>query len=127
MLEVHQAIDASARELATGLGDGDAEVALLPPGGRLSPAEREQVAALAAQAAAAEPALRKLVADACASAFFRVFNVLDATGDPGHYDGDWLPIELTMSDDGAAPQPMLHDEFTDTWWDWQRLGDAEDR
>ena len=100
MLEMHAAIARAGDELAAALARGDADLRLLPPGGHLSPAERERIAALAPQAAAAEDALRKLVSDACACALF----------------------DLSMPDDRPQWQPMLHDELTETWWDWDRLG-----
>jgi hypothetical protein len=65
-------------------------------------------------------ALEKLVADACASAFFHFFCLIDAAGDP-----ETVPAPVWMGAWITAPQddrdmPMLHDQFYELYWEYER-------
>lgn len=117
MLEVHQAIEDSAR-IATGslTPEGRPPHLAYPPNGGLSDEESVALSGLAENPHVVS-GLRKVIADAIATPFFRFLNLLDGTGDPLHLkDDDWPGFELVEAENG---QQMLHDYFFESYWAWR--------
>jgi hypothetical protein len=115
LVDVHRLIDKACTEAIEGL-DKQTELAY-PPGGpgttRLNTGEQQ---ALSVLSVTQKTALRKVMADAIASAFFGFFTVLDGVGDPHEWKGStWVGLDLDPAK-GAAYRPMLHDEFYETYW-----------
>ena len=115
-LEVHRTIEEAARDAVDALAPaGEPPVLSYPPSAGLSSEERAALAGLAATPETAS-GLRKLIADAIATTFFRFFNLLDGTGDPTYLDdGVWPPFELVESESGE----VLHDHFFESYWAWR--------
>lgn len=107
--------DAAVDTLERLLAGGDDPV--YPPNGGLTEEERSALPARPLTPIQRD-AFRKVLAEAAATAMFRVFAVIDAVGDPEGYDGLWLPVHL-CEPEGDEHQEMLHDEFFDAYWDWR--------
>jgi hypothetical protein len=117
MIALHKAIAESSDDCVAHLASSDLDGFLAyPPGESL---EADELAAVMSFLLS-EPALRglrKLIADATSAAFFRFFNIMDATGDPE--DGaeeTWLGVEL--AEPTLEYREMLHDKFFETYWDY---------
>ena len=86
----------------------------------LSRAEHDALTELSLTAEA-RAGLEKVIADAAAAAFFQFFCLIDGVGDPG--------LRTVHSWRGAAirepvedeDEPMLHDEFFDSYWHYREL------
>ena len=119
--EIHEAIAEATAQIIERLGREGGTTLSYPPGAELS---EEESAALTAHAISTDAAagLMKVAADAVAGSFFRFFAVLDAVGDPTHYDGEWLPKTIATApedEDGL----MLHDELFESYWSWRQHRD----
>ncbi len=70
-------------------------------------------------------AIKKLIADACAAAFFHVFALMDAVGDPQLSDvEEWLGIDMTPANpDTPESELPLHDELFDSYWRFKEIND----
>ena len=65
-------------------------------------------------------ALRKVFASSAASAFFEFFSIVDGVADPDSGTGPWTGVKIEdLSLDGEEQEPLLHDEFYATYWDWK--------
>jgi hypothetical protein len=118
LIVLHRAIkDAATRAADAVAGGGDPQISY-PPGHDLSEEEVRVVAELR-MSGTARSVVRKIVADAAASAAFRLFCVMDAVGDPedGRSDEIWHGAMLAEPDEDD--HPMLHDAFFDTYEDYQ--------
>jgi hypothetical protein len=138
LLEAHRCVDEAADEAvakiglqrrrpAPNAGDIDIEALLAyPPKDVLSP-EEEQALRSMDLSTVERSALTKLVADGCATAFFRFFNLIDATGDPvvkpphGTWSGAWL---TAPKDDRDCE--MLHDEFYKSYGTYEKVTGRRD-
>src|SRR5262245_11836454 len=123
LVESHRCVSEAAEDTVSKIGssrqrplpkDGDIDTELLlayPPNNVLS-AEEEQALRSMTLSAVERSALKKLVADGCATAFFHFFNLIDATGDPevrpprGAWLGAWVGAPKDDRD-----RDMLHDGF----------------
>lgn len=111
----HHSIDRAVSELAGKLVSRPIDSYLsYPPGGGLTESEIAALQHLQLSDAAAS-AFRKVIADACAAAFFRFFGVMDGVADPPRQDDEtWFgarfaPVEADTDD------RMLHDEFFESY------------
>ena len=70
-------------------------------------------------------AVKKLIADACATAFFHVLALMDAVGDPQLSEvEEWLGIDLTAATADTPESEMpLHDELFDSYWRFKEIND----
>ena len=115
MMEVHREIEDHARLAVNALtpsgrlGEMD-----YPPNGGMTNDERAALSGLAS-GPAIQSGLRKVVAASLGSFVFRLFNVIDGTGDPLNFPGDWGSFELVE----AEGKQMLHEHFFETYWDWR--------
>ena len=130
LLEAHRCVDGAAEAAVEKLGlqrrqptpkqgEVDPEALLVyPPNNVLSP-EEEQALRSMKLSTVQRSALKKLIADGCAIAFFDFFNLLDATADPEvkpptkSWLGAWLVAPKDHDD-----RDMLHDAFFDSYWDY---------
>jgi hypothetical protein len=68
-------------------------------------------------------ALRKLIADACGATLFHFFCLMDAVGDPHVVSCErWSGASFTELKEG----PMLHDDFGDARWEFERATERRD-
>src|SRR5712691_8885307 len=116
-VEIHRQIWKSADEAVSTIRDPRMGIGSLvyppKPDGFLTDEEVRILRQLAPSDIAAA-ALKRLIADACATAFFHVFALMDAVGSPGLAKVDaWVSIDLTVStpDTPQANSLMLHDEL----------------
>jgi hypothetical protein len=138
LLETHHCIETAAKETAAKigrkrkgkrsrkphpvLGDFDLEALLYyPPVTILTPGEEKALRSMKLSRVE-RSAMRKLVADGCASAFFRFFNLLDATGNPEVKPprGTWLGGCIVASKDSPYRE-MLHDTFYESYHEYSKL------
>lgn len=113
-VEANAAVEAAAVEALERLrGRGEP---FYPPNGGLTDEERDALPRL--DSAAAESAMRKVLADAAASAMFRVFCVIDGVGDPVAFDGAWAAYGIAEAEEDV---PFLHDGMLDAYWDWRDI------
>ena len=125
MIEMHRAIAESASHVISALERADAEAKVhYPPNAELSTHEREALRGLNLNPFALS-AIKKLVRDAAAYPTFHLFTLLDGVGDPPRlndgetlYEGVWKGLSLVPKEGGS--QPMLHDEFYDTYRTFDR-------
>jgi hypothetical protein len=127
LLESHRCVDDAAEETMMKIGaprrrplpkEGEIDTESLlvyPPNGVLSPEEEQALRAMKLSTVE-RSALKKLVADGCATAFFHFFNLIDATGDPevrpprGRWAGAWV-----VAPKGDRDRDMLHDGFLESY------------
>jgi len=123
MVEIHRAIKDATSRAVTLIGDrkiSEADISY-PPGAKLEPHEVVALHSLRCSEAA-RSAIEKVVADACAAAFFDTFCLMDAVGDPEMTSvRTWLGVDLTsgISDDPSFE--MLHDQFFETYWEYDKI------
>ena len=112
--EVHRAIAEASELCIEGIASsGESTEIVYPPGQTLSKDDRSALAQINSFADVS-PALGKLMAHACATAFFHVFSVMDGVVDPKDWSDDvWLGVGL--ADRSEHGEPMLHDEFLDSY------------
>jgi len=122
MLAANQQVEETAESSAKAIIKGTiADEISYPPNGGLSPDEIEVLKKIG-EIPNAEPALRKVIANSTATAFFDFFNILDGTGDPDHEVGAWTWATLLDHPQGEYDpyQFMLHDAFFDAYWAWRK-------
>ena len=125
LLEAHRCVDGAAEAAVEKLGlqrrqptpkqgEVDPEALLVyPPNNVLSP-EEEQALRSMKLSTVQRSALKKLIADGCAIAFFDFFNLLDATADPevkpppnrGLAHGSSLPRTMTIGTCSTTPSSI---------------------
>ena len=133
LLEAHRCVNSAAGEAVAKIGlprirptspagDFDPEALLAyPPTNGLSPEEDQAIRSMTLSTVD-RSALQKLIADACAAALFRLFNLIDATADPevkpqrGTWLGAWI---IAPKDDGD--REMLHDGFFESYEEYDEL------
>lgn len=134
LLEAHRCVDDASIEAVEKIGlqrrrpapsDGDIDPEALlayPPSNALTPDEEHALRAMSLSPIE-RAALRKLVADGCAAAFFHFFNLLDATGDPEVKPsrGGWLGAWIVAPKDDQDRE-MLHDGFYETYEEYEKVG-----
>lgn len=133
LLEAHRCVDEAAEEAIAKVGlqrrrpspkagDIDTEALLMyPPNDSLS-MEEEQALRAMKLSPVERSALQKLIAGGCADAFFRFFNLIDATGDPEVKppSGTWLGAWLVAPQDDRD-RDMLHDGFFDSYERYEKI------
>lgn len=129
-VEIHSEIwDSSARAIDLIRNTKTKENSLVyppRPDGFMTP---QEVLALRriAESDVACSAVKKLVADACAGAFFHMFALMDAVGDPQLAEvEEWFGIDMTRVDPDTAESRglMLHDELFDSYWRFKELSEG---
>ena len=131
MIEIHSAIAVSTSRLMSVLGNVDAEPEVhYPPNAELSIYEREALRSLKLNPFASS-AIEKLVRGAMSYPTFHLLSLLDGVADlpqvidgDSVYDGVWKGLSLVEREAGS--QPMLHDEFYQTFWDFDRSQSGTD-
>ena len=117
-MDVHRAIEESARKAASAVCDSRVDLNY-PPGVSLSSREESAIASVQGSPDL-ESALRKVIANAASSPLFRLFCLIDGVGDPADYEADWPCFVLSeLSDEEGSSDYMLHDEFFETYWKWK--------
>jgi hypothetical protein len=131
LIEVHRCIENAADEAVAKLGlrrsrpvpatgeiDPDALLAY-PPTNTLTGEEDHALRSMASSSVE-RSALKKLIADGCAAAFFHFFNLIDATGDPEVKPPEemWLGAWVVAPKDDRD-QDMLHDGFYQTYAEYE--------
>jgi len=115
LVESHRCLAAAVETAMARIGSQGQEPLLYPPNGAFSPEEQQALRSMK-QSPAERSALEKLIAEACAMAFFDFFNLIDGTSDPeldpppGTWVGAWLLAPLDDSD-----REMLHDAFYESY------------
>lgn len=117
VLEAHRIIQAAVDDMLNKLRAGVQEGSIAyPPGATISPREVKSLAAACGLEDEALAGIRALVTDACASALFQLFALLDGVADPEvSLTDEWLGADLVAIDDDEDRE-MLHDAFFETWW-----------
>ena len=71
----------------------------------------------------AEVALKKIIAEGVATAFFGLLNSIDGTDDPKKEFGEWKGVALIDRSfvDGDPYDFMLHDAMFEMYWEWKNL------
>lgn len=88
-----------------------------PPNAEFTPEERAALQQLQLSKDA-RSGLQKLVAEACSGVMFGFFALTDGVADPSTGDFPvWLGVSLTPKPD--EDEPMLHDEFYSSYWDYK--------
>jgi len=112
-IEIHKAIEESAESVA----QLQTSHLSYPPGVELTPEETAALQTLNLSAVA-RSALRRLAANACSYPLFQFFCLLDGVADPESEPDDvWLGATLAEKPD--EDEPMLHDEFYESYWLWK--------
>ena len=125
MIEMHRATAESASRMMSVLERGEADVELhYPPNAELSAHEREALRNLKLNPFA-KSAIEKLVREAAAYPTFHLFALVDGVADPPRvldgdtvYAGVWKGLSLVPREAGSPP--MLHDEFYEMYWTFDR-------
>jgi hypothetical protein len=112
--EIHSIISRESRRAAQQLADGRYALTY-PPNDQFTADEFEALLAMGRAQPALPRALQKAIADASAMALFDMFNLIDGTGDPAGYDGDWGTFDIIPVDEDI---PHYHDELFESWHDW---------
>ena len=134
LIEVHRCIENAADEAVAKLGlrrsrqppapgEIDPEALLAyPPTNTLTNEEDDALRSMA-PSSLERSALKKLIADGCATAFFHFFNLIDATGDPEVKPPEelWLGAWVVAPSDDRD-QDMLHDGFYETYAEYKDAG-----
>lgn len=121
LLETHRHVADAAMAVVEKIGSHEAGLRLAyPPNGSLSAVEEQALRSMELSAVE-RSALQKVVADACAAAFFAFFNLVDATADPEVKPprGVWLGAWITAPRDDRARE-MLHDRFFESYWEYEK-------
>jgi hypothetical protein len=129
LIEAHRCIENGADEavMKIGLrrrrpapapGPIDPEALLAYPPNSTITKEEEQALRSMELSSVERSALKKLIADGCAAAFFHFLNLIDAAGDPEvePAQGTWLGAPRDDRD-----QDMLHDWFHDSYARYEKL------
>jgi len=112
--EVHKAIDEAAQVAVDSLSSAGKPSLSYPPGIELSPEELKLLSGIVLTKEERE-VLKKVIADACCYPTFHMLSLLDGVTAPYVIEvPDWTGAPLSTSEDG----PMLHDEFLETYWDY---------
>jgi hypothetical protein len=113
--EVHKAIDEAAQAAVDSLSLTGKPSPTYPPGVELTTEELNLLSGIVLTTAERE-VLKKIIADACSYPLFHMLSILDGVTAPYVIEiPDWTGGVLGTSEDG----PMLHDEFFDTYWDYE--------
>lgn len=121
MVALHSEIEDCAKGVANHVYEGNCNFLTYPPEGGFT---NEEVSALAklSKDNHFRSAMRKILADNSASVLFRLFNIIDGTGDPDPEHGEWSEVALIDYYDDYAPSlDFLHDEFYATFEDWKAI------
>jgi hypothetical protein len=114
LTELHRVIVEAALNGSQSISVGAPDISY-PPNGSLTQAELEALAQLSV-GDEARTAITKVIADSISSVVFDWLCILDGVGDPeSGNDEPWLGVSLAEPDEDLD-EPMLHDEFFDTWW-----------
>ncbi len=114
-IDIHKAIEESAKSVLSPMQNQSLSY---PPGNELT---KEEMSALSnlKLSDAAKSGIKKLLMDACAYPLFHFFSLLDAVTDPESDIGDtWLGA--TIDSKSTEDEPMLHDEFYESYWLYQK-------
>jgi hypothetical protein len=126
LLEIHRIIASTASHAVAGLGASSTPAALTyPPGAGLSESESRALQGLMLSDVA-RAALTKVVADACASAFFEFLCQVDGVADPEVRPSDraWLGARIVEPTEDQD-QEMWHDDLFESFWEYARARDRE--
>jgi len=131
LIETHYWIDDVASKSADQIGSGEldhGDIVYPPEYPVLTDEELEALRSLRLTDVQ-RSAIQKLIADAAANAFFCVYSLMDAVGDPvlAPWDGLWLGVDLTSGIPKVPYFPFMHDELLDSYWDFKRLRENQPR
>jgi hypothetical protein len=128
LLHIHKTIEETADSTATSLAQHTAGDAITyPPKGGLSDAEIDALKSIR-YSEALKMGLGKVIADACASVVFDMMSIIDGVTDPELDMDNWQGIKLVDDSDDLedAGDLMLHDQFYESYWDWDARRDSDD-
>lgn len=116
LVETHKAIAESTQDVIDSIVASKNVIVSYPSGETLTPAEQAALKNLHLSPDA-KTALAKVIADAASFPLFHLFCLMDGVADPELIRFDWWPgISLAEK---AEDEEMLHDEFSDTYWDYK--------
>jgi hypothetical protein len=118
--ETHKAIHEAAEYVADVLVSSESPSLAYPPGIELSQDELQALSEIRVRAQSAE-VLKKLIAEACSQPVFHLLSLLDGVTEPYVIEvPEWIGGSLETDENGL----MLHDEFFDTYLDYEDNKDA---
>jgi hypothetical protein len=122
MLALHQKIEEHADYIAKKLHDSDlSDLLTYPPGSEMTKDELLSLKALSNDKNI-KSGIKKILADNAAGIIFELLNYIDGTSDPDKNLGKWSEVSFVdKSDDINPPHEMLHDNFFETYWDWEKI------
>lgn len=115
-MELHRAIEESARVTVQSLSSAAGPNISYPPDGKLSVDETAALGKLVGTPDL-DSGLRKLIADAAFYPIFHLLCLFDGVADPVQPSEDWRGISISG---GREPSNdiMLHDMLYETYWEW---------
>jgi hypothetical protein len=117
LIEAHGCVEGAADAAVEKIGSQGTEALLIYPPKDVLSAEEDRALRSMKLSAVQQSALKKLIADACATAFFDWFSLIDAASapevvpHPEHWSGAWL---IAPRDD--EDREILHDAFYESYW-----------
>ena len=114
MLALHEQIEGGAAEYAAAIHDGPTPALTYPPNCGFSKAEAQALRRMEGDAAA-ESALRKVLAQAASDTVYYLLSMIDGTID---LSGD-VECGCFVIVEGENPDDFLHSEFLATYWGWR--------
>jgi hypothetical protein len=115
--EMHAAIEEAAEAAINSLGPNGNPFPDYPPGIELNHDEASALMKLELSKPAKD-ALKKIIKDACAYPLFHICSILDGVTEPSVFPIDeWTGGDLSS---GGNDELMLHDEFYDSYWNWDK-------
>ncbi|TAJ05047.1 hypothetical protein DMA11_23655 [Marinilabiliaceae bacterium JC017] len=120
MITLHQKIEEYADVTSDLVLNGEiAENLTYPPNNGLTQSELKELEKLKNNKIL-KSALRKVFADNSAGVLFELMNLIDQTTDPDEDLGEWAGLSLIDFDEEIEENDeMLHDTFSESYWDWK--------
>ena len=127
LLALHKLIDSATEKSAQNVvANKVQDLAIYPPNGGFSTSEIETLKQIAS-IPRTESVLRKIIADANGQVIFNLLNFFDGTGDPDTDLGKWTGVALADSNQIEENNAgMLHDDFSESYWDWMKIRPKKD-
>jgi len=115
-IDIHRDIAEASAKAVERIGQSGTGL-VYPPNAEFTHAERAALEQMQLSDAA-RSGLQKLVAEACSTVMFRFFELADGVADPTTGDfAVWLGVSLAPKP--AEDEPMLHDEFYESYWNYR--------
>jgi hypothetical protein len=119
LLEIHQSIENTAKQVIESLSLGKSPILSYPPNSHLTTEEETSLTEIKSNKIL-QNALRKIITDAAQAPFFHFFCLLDGVSNPEYIKEKWLGCELHQVTGREEQTEFLHDELFETYWTWQQ-------